>query len=352
MDKAERSSYTAEDFGTWREAGTLVLTPKFQRRSVWTNAARSYLIDTLLRDLPVPPLYLRVAQDAKANRAVREVVDGQQRLNAVLWFVDGEYPLSRTLPGPWRGKQFAALSKEERDRITQYGFNCEVLYGVSDAEVLEIFARLNTYSIPLNPQELRNGKFFGLFKQSAYGLAHEHVEFWRRNGIFTDAAIARMNEVELTSELMIAMMAGLQDKKASISRFYGEYDEKFADREQVEGRFRSTIDAITDALGDTIARSSFSRPPLFYSLFAAVYHRQVGLPKLDLRTPRRRLNEADRAGLRSAVATLDDALATRLDEGDAGTKRPFAHFVEASLRQTDNLNPRRTRLTTIYDTAF
>ena len=90
---------------------------------------------------------------------------------------------------------------------------CLMFGDISDGEVLETFARLNTYAVKLNAQELRNGRFFGLFKQSAYTLAFEHVEFWRRNGIFSERNIARMLEVELTSELLIALLDGLQDKK-------------------------------------------------------------------------------------------------------------------------------------------
>ena len=93
---------------------------------------------------------------------------------------------------------------------------CEVFHGISDAEVLEIFARVNTYSVPLNRQELLNGKYFGFFKQSAYKLAYEHLEFWRRNGIYSETAIARMSEVELTSELMIVLTDGMQQKIEAI----------------------------------------------------------------------------------------------------------------------------------------
>ena len=351
MDKVERNNYTAEDFGAWREAGSLALTPKFQRRSVWTNAARSYLIDTILRGLPVPPIYLRVTQDSKSKRAVREVVDGQQRLNALLWYVDGDYRLSRTLPGPWAGKAYGELSEQEQTSVRQYSFNSEVLYGVSDSEVLEIFARLNTYSIRLNAQELRNGKFFGLFKQSAYSLAFEHVEFWRRSGVFSDAVIARMLEVELTSELMIAGIDGLQDKKASIDRFYARFDDGFPERSEVESQFRATIDEINEALAEVLPRSAFRRVPLFYTLYTAIFHRRFGLPGLELPSPRRRLNENERRGLRSALAELDDALSTRLEETEE-VSRPYGSFVEASLRQTDNIAPRRVRLTTLYDLAF
>lgn len=351
MDKPERSTYTADDFLSWREAETLVLTPKFQRRSVWTNGARSYLIDTLLRGLPVPPIYLRVTQDLERRRAVREVVDGQQRINALLWYIDGTYSLSRTLGGEWAGHSYQSLPRELQDRVRSYGFICEVLHGVSDAEVLEVFARLNTYSVKLNAQELRNGKYFGFFKQSAYTLAFEHLEFWRRNGIFSEANITRMDEVELTSELMIAQMAGLQDKKKSVDTFYRRHDEDFPDREKVEGRFRSIIDEVAEAFGDMLAKSRFRRVPLFYTLFTVVYHARYGLPGIDQGTPRRRLSEQDRLGLRTAVAQLDDVL--RLDPQEReSVPRDLAKFIEASLRQTDNVGPRRLRFDTLRKLAF
>lgn len=347
MEKPERSTYTAEDFLTWREAQTLVLTPKFQRRSVWTNAARSYLIDTLLRGLPVPPIYLRVTQSTELKRAVREVVDGQQRINALLWYIDGSYALSRSLDAEWEGKTYQALTPAHQDRIRQYGFICEVLHGVSDAEVLEVFARLNTYSVKLNAQELRNGKFFGLFKQSSYGLALEHLEFWRRNGIFSEADIARMLEVELTSELMIAQMDGLQDKKKSIDTFYRMNDDEFPNRQSVETRFRATLDEISQAFGESLRRSTFRRVPLFYTLFTLVYHLRYGLPGIDLPSSRKALNENDRVRLRSAVGNLDDVMRLSPEERES-IPRHLAQFVDASLRQTDNIGPRRLRLETLY----
>ena len=54
MKRTDSRTYSVNDFRDWNNAGTLELAPKFQRRSVWTGKARSYLIDTILRDLPMP----------------------------------------------------------------------------------------------------------------------------------------------------------------------------------------------------------------------------------------------------------------------------------------------------------
>ena len=108
----------------------LSLTPKFQRRGVWKPAARSFFVDSLLRGLPVPPIYLRQQQSPERDRVIREVVDGQQRIAAVLDFMEGKYRLSKTLKESWRGKTFSGLTTAEQDRITTYAFSVEVFPGM------------------------------------------------------------------------------------------------------------------------------------------------------------------------------------------------------------------------------
>src|SRR5207247_2556711 len=105
--------------------------------------AKAYLIDTLLRGLPVPPIYLRVRQDKKKSRLVREVIDGQQRISAVIDFVDGKYRLLPSFPTRWASKAFDELEEDDQDAIRTYPFLCEVFHSISDAQVLEVFARLN-----------------------------------------------------------------------------------------------------------------------------------------------------------------------------------------------------------------
>jgi hypothetical protein len=192
MRKPERSSYTTLDFLQWFEGEALEISPKFQRRGLWNRAAQSYLIDTLLLDLPVPPIYLRIVQNSSQKALLREVVDGQQRINAVVSFVQDKYSLSKNTESSCVGKRFSELSKREQEKILHYSFTCEIFYGADDRDVLRIFARLNTYSVKLNDQELRNGRYFGQFKQCVYELGFEHLEFWRRKRIFSELGIARM----------------------------------------------------------------------------------------------------------------------------------------------------------------
>lgn len=351
MQKPNRAAYTAAELLDWTSTKSLVLTPKFQRRGVWQPAARSFFIDTLLRGMPVPPVYFRMAQSAKKDRVVREVIDGQQRIAAVTAFMRGEFALSGGLIAQWKGKRFSQLSEEEQDRIRDYAFSAETFSGITDAEVLEVFSRLNTYAIRLNAQELRNGKYFGLFKQAVYLLAYEHLEFWRTQGIFGERSIARMEEAELVSELLIAQLAGLQDKKKSIDTFYAEFDEVFAERDKALERFRSVMAEIQASVHVPLRETEFHRVPLFYSLFTAVYHRLYGLQGVPL--PRRKpaITATERERLDQTVIYLSDALRSFSDDDDV-TDEALLRFVEASLRQTDNLRPRQTRLHDIYTRAF
>jgi Protein of unknown function DUF262 len=351
MDRPRRSEYTPTDLLSFRESGALEITPKFQRRGVWRLPQRSYFIDSLLRGMPVPPLYLRETQSEDFSRQVRQVIDGQQRIRAVLDYIDGGYSLRRSMDGPWAGKPFAHLDQEHRDVLLNYHFAAEVFIGISDAEVLDIFSRMNTYSVQLNKQELRNGKYFGRFKQVCYSLAYDHLEFWRTARIFTENAIARMLEVELTSELVILILDGPQDKKAAIDRFYADFDDDFPDAERAASRFRSTVDLVNEIIEPkALADTSFRSVPMFYSLFGAVYHARYG-STLDAPSFGRALREREREALRSSILKLSAVLEEARDD-DAEIPSRYQRFVTASLRQTDNIAPRRTRMLTILSEAF
>ena len=353
MKKAERSTYTSLDFLSWDSAGTLVISPKFQRRSVWTRPAKSYLIDTLLLGLPVPPIYLRVVQAEDKKSIVREVVDGQQRVTAILEFLKDKYSLAPNIESKCHGKKFSQLTEDQQDAITQYSLICEVFHGVGDTEILQIFSRMNMNSVKLNDQELRNGKYFGPFKRTCYQLGYNHLEFWRRNRIFAEMGIARMKEVELTSELIVAMIAGQQHKKKSIDTFYKKFDEEFSNKNAIEKKFKNIIDEITSIFDEDLKLTQFKRPPLFYSMFLALYHRIYGLEGEDLpMTPAKKMTNNDRENFREAILELSNAVEFFKSDGMPADNAKTELFIDACIRSTDNLKQRNIRLIRIYEAAF
>jgi Protein of unknown function DUF262 len=367
VDKPSRTEHASAQFLDWAENKMLVITPKFQRRSVWSLPQRSYFIDTMLREMPAPPIYLRNIYDAAAKKVVHEVIDGQQRIRSILDFIEGKYALYAKLDSPSSGKKFSELAENEQVRIMKYSLNCVEFHAISDQEVFDIFRRMNTYSTPLSKQELRHGRFFGLFSQSCHMLAEKYLEFWRRYKVLNEEKIARMLEVQLTSSMLIAQFAGMQDKNDSIDSFYSDFDANFPKKSSHESNFCKTMDQIIEAFGESLADLQFRKPPFLYTTFCTIYHRMYGLPKENLKSPKlKRLTPADRDRLKLAAERLSEIItaarkqqqlnrATQITEGiDSPLPYPskYHEFVLACLSQTDNVNPRRKRFVTLYTEAF
>jgi hypothetical protein len=281
QQRFETVNVSVKDLVSWNVKGELILQPKFQRRDVWSEKARSYLIDTILRGKPIPKLYMRVTSNPKTRRVSREIVDGQQRLKSVLLFLDDAFKISRTHNEDHGGKFFSGLDDQTRDDVLKYKFSLDDLGEMHDEEVHDIFARLNTYSTTLNNQELRHAKYFGEFRACAYRLAYEFMPFWQKNHIFTDKQILRMNEAEFVSELLLAMLEGVTagDKRV-IDNAYKKYDDAVPHRATLEKKFTDTIDLIGGVFGDTLPKSRFRERRLLYPLFCAVYHMHSGLPEM------------------------------------------------------------------------
>jgi hypothetical protein len=250
------------------------------------------------------------------------------------------------------GKRFEQLTEEQQNQIKFFPFPVETFHGITDEQVLEIFCRLNMNGIPLNKQELRNGKFYGSFKQVALKLSLRYLEFWRKHKIFTEIAIARMLEVELTSELLIAGNSGMQDKKSTIDDFYDKWELSYPDEQRDQTRFADTLSAISDTFTDKdLGTSAFRRPPLFYTLYCAVYHHIFGMPGVQRSTPKKHLTADTRESLREAVINLSDVI-TQSKEPEFEVPKRYVKFVAAYKRQTDNIHPRKIRFDTLFDEAF
>lgn len=262
-----RTVYRVSDFVSWQKAGTLNLSPSFQRRPVWKPGAKSYLIDTVLRGLPVPVIFLReLPADLERLEPTREVVDGQQRLRTILGYIDrallpdfdakrDEFVIKASHNRDLRNHRFDQLPTNLRQKILDYQFSVHVFPSdVDDRDILQIFARLNATGVKLNQQELRNADYFGEFKTTMYELAAEQLPRWRSWQIFSEDEIARMQEVELMSEFAILALDGLTAKsQKKIDDIYERFEEEFSLKDQIERRIHITFDTIDDYLAVDLA---------------------------------------------------------------------------------------------------
>lgn len=157
------TDWTVETITGQVAKGSIDLTPSFQRRDAWTVAKKSLFIESILLNFPVPPLTLA----ERGNSKTYLVVDGKQRLTTLSQFF-GLMPTSARNSFKLTGlKELPQLNGLDlgllRDRypshineLENYTIRTNVIRGWQRDDVLySIFLRLNSGSVKLSPQELR-----------------------------------------------------------------------------------------------------------------------------------------------------------------------------------------------------
>jgi len=334
MAKFQAQIFKINDIVGWNARHELKLAPGFQRRKVWTLKGKSFLIDSILRGMPLPQFFIRETVLPKEKRTVREVVDGQQRLSTILSFIEGGFTVLPIHNREFASLKFEELAEEVQRRFLFYPLSVNVLEGADDADVLEIFARLNSYTEPLNQQEKLNARYVGAFKGSIDELARQHLNYWRRHEILSERFIARMRDVELTCELVGAMLYGLQGGKKVIVQMYEEFDAGFEQFVFIEPRFAETLQFCERIVGGDLSVTIFRRPAIFYSLFAAAYDLRHGFQS-GADAPVRMIVEAQTPIVQDGLLRLSEAIANDEREGEYGD------FYLAARQSTDKL-PQRT----------
>lgn len=250
---------------------TLRLAPPFQRKPVWTVKQKSLLIDSILRELPVPEIYIQRKTSA-AGETDYVVVDGQQRIRSILEFIEGQFSLTEYEDEElteWAGCKFDDLSNNLKKQFWDYSLAVRELPDLSDPEVRDIFRRLNVNLVALNKQELRNARYNGPFITLMTKLAED--DYWAENKIVTAVEIRRMKDIEYISELFVAMMHGVQQGTKALDAYYRQYEVEFEDERSWKTLFSRTLTTVEETLPN-ISVTRWRKKPDFYGLFAAFSH--------------------------------------------------------------------------------
>lgn len=160
----QAKDFSIREFSSMQQDGDLDLQPNYQRKYVATPAIASRLIESVLMDVPIPVIYLAEEKDSSYS-----VIDGQQRLTSFLSFLNGHFPDGNEfkLTGlkvykELNKKTFKELSKEQQTKIRTTTLHTIIIKKESNEDIkFEIFERLNTGSIKLNEDEIRNTVYRG-----------------------------------------------------------------------------------------------------------------------------------------------------------------------------------------------
>lgn len=135
-----------------------IVIPKFQRGYVWNRAQASRLIESLIIQCPIPVIFL--SQNSDETLAV---IDGNQRLNSMKLFLEDDFQLKGLTAYPeLEGFYFSELDPRFQRHIINRTIRCIVILKDTHPQIkFDVFERLNTGSVKLNPQELRHGIYNG-----------------------------------------------------------------------------------------------------------------------------------------------------------------------------------------------
>lgn len=213
------------------------LSPGYQRRARWDRRKKSLLIESFLMNVPVPPLFL-----FEKDYNQYEIMDGRQRLEAISEFLENKYALTGLEFWPeLQGKRFSDLPGTIQRGLLRRTINAVVLLAETSRSDdafdirLILFRRLNTGGVRLNPQELRNALYPGLFNRALHDLSREDLF----TSIWKIPKRTSKEEEEPSADLQRNVLYRSMMDCELVLRF-------FAIRDVLAGRFKGSLRQILD----------------------------------------------------------------------------------------------------------
>lgn len=218
--------------------GKYELNPPYQRNSVWSDEKKSFLIDSILKNFPIPPIFLSQHINDADGSTRYEVIDGKQRLLSIFSFIEGDLVASsessdEPFGDDYAGKTFKELDTPElvdyKRRFWKYSIPIEYI-DVDSQEVIEsIFDRLNRNGEALTGQELRNATYHDSTLMNFINKFRKN-SFWEERLKHVD--LARMEDIEFLSELIFYQ---IEKKPFSANmKILDDYYAKYANSTEID----------------------------------------------------------------------------------------------------------------------
>lgn len=255
------NDFNVATIASFLEAGSIIL-PPYQRNYTWDKARASKLIESVILGLPIPQLFFY-----EENRNKFSVLDGQQRLLSIYFFMKKRFPKREQrsylreifvakggfpseilsddayfesfniyLPG-YEGEKSSVLHGLNYDTlgIRQAAFNLRTLRCViikqnepkgDNSSVFEIFDRLNTGGMNMHPQEIRANLYYSEFYKLIYELNKD--QRWRQI-LGTVNRDEKLRDIELLLRAF-SMLCYAEEYKPSMTRFLNKFSRYAKDK--------------------------------------------------------------------------------------------------------------------------
>lgn len=283
--------------------------PIYQRSKVWKPEQKQLLINSVLRQIDVPKLYLRELPISSGFKY--EIIDGQQRMRTFWDFLkeDGFSLVDEKKDGilldgklyEIAGKKYSELDSTLKiERIHKYRLDVVIIYEATEDEIADLFFRLNN-GTPLSPAEIRNsrpGKMTGFVRQLAKHEFFLKCGFKNTRNAF-DQVAAQIACLEING--------GIHDTRDKIlSRMYADHASDLS--ESLKTRVNANLDILNEVFPEKtrlLNRASVINNYLLISYLAKHSRIREALPQIRewyMRTEpiRRKMTEYDVAMTRSA----------------------------------------------------
>lgn len=272
-----RNTKTIQEINRDFNEGKLFADSSYQRRKVWNDQDKVRLIETILMELVMPEVFFWTTdRDPDTGVASTHIVDGQQRINAIVDFIGGEFSLNerylmndeiKQLCGK---KAFKELDQSYKNKIWEYPISIVEIDPVCTmSDIKELFYRLNLTNYNLNQQEKRNSK------DSVFGDKCEALstyDFWKKTKLFSSADAKRMKDVEYCCSIYILANEGIIDQTngKKINNYYDDYKNDFDADDKLKNKILEAMSVIEDILDKTTI-SFISKKAQMYTLFCVVF---------------------------------------------------------------------------------
>lgn len=253
-------------FNDVNQKGNLDMSPSYQRNAVWTTRQKSYLVDSILNGYPIPEIYIQEEVDDEGHSKFI-IVDGQQRLRAVLEFLDNKFSLNKDDSPSFNGAFFSDLQSDLKRIFFRYNFIVRTIPEMPENEIRNIFKRLNLNVVSLNAQEIRRAAYSGGLIKFVSKLSAN--PFWGNMHIFSANDVKRLRDEQFISELSLLAIEGITNKKDRLDNFFEKTEVDFSEKDLLEETFQIVFDTL-NPMASELSKTRWRNKTDFYTLFSVI----------------------------------------------------------------------------------